>query len=292
MSVQALAGEVERLAAETGGIVGVSATQLGSGRHIGYREDEPFPTASVIKLPLLVTLYADAIGGRIDLAERMIYDGDAKVAGSGVLQYLDDGLNPTLRDLAVLMMSVSDNTATDLLLDRVGKSRIEGTMDAYGLPSIRIPFDIREMLMELVDMDHSKPGGYDELRRLLRLSVGSGGRSMVPGQADRSTPADMCRLLELIESRAILDADACSAIVELMKRIQSGTRIPGLLPKGTVVAHKTGSYRRLRNDVGIVYAPNGPYTVAIFARELARDNVDDDRALAQISLAIYEEFAR
>ena len=291
MTVETLAARIADVADETGGIVGVSATQLATGRHIGYREDEPFPTASVIKLPLLVTLYADAIAGRIDLSERVRYREDTKVAGSGVLQYLDDGLDPTLRDLAVLMMSVSDNTATDLLLDRVGKDRVEATMDGYGLSSIRIPFDIREMLMELVDMDHSKPGGYDELRRLLRLSAGSGGRSLIPSQADRSTPADMCRLLELVESRAILDADACSAIVELMKRIQSGTRLPGLLPKGTVVAHKTGSYRRVKNDVGIVYAPNGPYAVAIFARELTRDNIDDERALARISLAIYEEFA-
>jgi beta-lactamase class A len=187
------------------------------------------------------------------------------------------------------MMSVSDNTATDLLFDRVGKDRIEATMDRLGLPSIRVPFDIREMLMELVDMDHSQPGGYDELRRRLRLSLGSGGRSMIPEQADRTTPADMCRLLELIESRAILDDESCTAILELMKRIQSAARIPGLLPKGTVVAHKTGSYRRLRNDVGIVYAPNGPYAIALFARELARDNVEDDAALARISLAIYEE---
>ncbi|MDP9245055.1 MAG: class A beta-lactamase-related serine hydrolase, partial [Chloroflexota bacterium] len=219
------------------------------------------------------------------------YRDDTKVAGSGVLQYLDEGLNPTLRDLSVLMMSVSDNTATDLLFDRVGKRRIEDTMARLGFPSIRVPFDIREMLMELVDMDHSQLGGYDELRRLLRLSSGSGGRSMIPDEADRTSPADMCRLLERIESRAILDADACTAIVELMKRIQSGTRIPGLLPTGTVVAHKTGSYRRLRNDVGIVYAPNGPYVIALFARELARDNVDDDGALARISLAVYEEFA-
>jgi beta-lactamase class A len=164
-------------------------------------------------------------------------------------------------------------------------------MDRLGLPSIRVPFDIREMLMELVDMDHSKPGGYEELRRLLRLSAGSGGRSMLPDQADRASPADMCRLLELIESRTILDDGACTAIIELMKRIQSATRIPGLLPKGTVVAHKTGSYRRLRNDVGLVYAPNGPYAVAIFARELARDNIDDDGTLARISLTIYQEFA-
>jgi beta-lactamase class A len=291
VTLTAVRSEIERLADATGGIVGVAATQLLTGRHIGYREDELFPTASVIKLPLLVTLYEDAIAGRIDLSERVTYREDTKVAGSGVLQFLDDGLNPTLRDLSVLMMSVSDNTATDLLFDRVGKTRIESTMGRLGLDSIRAPFDIREMLMELVDMDHTQPGGYDELRRLLRLSAGSGGRSMIPEQADRTTPADMCRLLELIESRAILDPDSCTAIVEPLKRIQSATRIPGLLPKGTVVAHKTGSYRRLRNDVGIVYAPSGPYVVALFARELARDNIDDDGALARISLAIYEEFA-
>jgi len=291
VSVETVASEIERLADTTGGIVGVSATQLATGRHIGLREDVLFPTASVIKLPLLVTLYEDAIAGRIDLSERVVYRDETKVAGSGVLQYLDEGLDPTLRDLAVLMMSVSDNTATDLLFDRVGKTRIEATMDRLGLPSIRAPFDIREMLMELVDMDHSKPGGYDELRRLLRLSAGSGGRSMIPEQADRSTPADMCRLLELLESRAILDDASCTAIIELMKRIQSAARIPGLLPKGTVVAHKTGTYRRLRNDVGIVYAPNGPYVVALFARELSRDNIADDAALAEISLTIYNEFS-
>jgi beta-lactamase class A len=291
VTLTAIRSEIERLADATGGIVGVAATQLATGRHIGYREGELFPTASVVKLPLLVTLYEDALAGRIDLSERVTYRDGTKVAGSGVLQFLDDGLNPTLRDLAVLMMSVSDNTATDLLFDRVGKARIEGTMDRLGLASIRVPFDIREMLMELVDMDHTTPGGYEELRTRLRLSAGSGGRSMIPEQADRTTPADMCRLLELIESRAILDPESCTAIIELLKRIQSATRIPGLLPKGTVVAHKTGSYRRLRNDVGIVYAPNGPYTVALFARELPRDNIDDDGALARISLAIYEEFA-
>jgi len=291
VTVETLATEIQRLAEETGGIVGVAATQLATGRHIGYREDELFPTASVIKLPLLVTLYEDAIAGRIDLSERVTYRGDTKVAGSGVLQYLEDGLQPTLRDLSVLMMSVSDNTATDLLFDRVGKPRIEATMDRLGLSSIRVPFDIREMLMELVDMDHSRPGGYEELRRLLRISAGSGGRSMLPAQADRATPADMCRLLELLESRSILDAEACTAIIELMKRIQAATRIPGLLPKGTVVAHKTGSYRRLRNDVGIVYAPNGPYVIALFARDLVKDNIDDDAALARISLAVYEELA-
>lgn len=287
----AVSSRLEELALATGGIIGIAATQLGTGRHIGYHEDELFPTASVIKLPLLVTLYEDAQAGRIDLTERVVYRDDTRVAGSGVLQYLDDGLRPTLKDLAVLMMTVSDNTATDLLLDRITKARVEETMARYGLTSIKIPFDIREMLMELVDLDHRQPGGYDDLRRLLRLSVGSGGRSMIPDQADRATPADLCRLLELIETRTILGENGCDSILELMKRIQTGTRIPGLLPKGTVVAHKTGSYRRLRNDAGIVYAPNGPYAIAIFARELPRDNVDDDRAIAQMSLAVWDELS-
>src|SRR5256885_3553050 len=147
------------------------------------------------------------------------------------------------------------------------------------------------MLMVLVGMDPSKRGGYDELRKRLRASVGSGGRSVKPAEADRSTPRDMCRLLELLARGEILDGRSCKAVLELMEKIQSATRIPGLLPKGTVVAHKTGSYRRLRNDVGIVYAPRGPYAVALFAPGLARANVADDRALARIPLAVYEEFA-
>ncbi|HEY8829376.1 MAG TPA: serine hydrolase, partial [Candidatus Limnocylindria bacterium] len=73
MTLTAVRSEIERLADATGGIVGVAATHLVTGRHIGYREDELFPTASVIKLPLLVTLYEDAIAGRIDLSERVMY---------------------------------------------------------------------------------------------------------------------------------------------------------------------------------------------------------------------------
>ena len=252
-------------------------------------EDELFPTASVFKVPLLVALYADAREGRLDLEERIRYRVAERVAGSGVLQYLDDGLNPSLRDLAVLMMIVSDNTATDLVLERVGKSRVEAVMRSHGLGSIAVPFGTRELLMELVDMDHSKPGGYDELRDRLRRSAGSGGRAIVPEQSDRATPRDMCRLLELLATDAIIDPASCRDILEIMQRIQIGTRIPGLLPKGTVVAHKTGSLRRIRNDVGVVHAPGGPYAIAIFSRELKRDNVDDDRALAAISLAVYEE---
>ncbi len=284
----AVASRIEELAAPTGGVVGVAATQLASGRHIGYREAELFPTASVIKVPILVTLYEEALAGRADLTEHVTYRADTKVPGSGVLQDLDDGLTLTLRDLAVLMITVSDNTATDLLLTRLSKARVEAAMDRYGLASIRIPFSIKELLYELTDLPLDAP--YEEARRRLRRVEGSGGRAIVPELSDRCSPRDMCRVFELLESRAILTPEACAAILDINERQKFGDIIPARLPKGTVTAHKTGSLRGVRNDAGIVYAPNGPYAVAIFSRGMP-DETLGARQLAEISLVVYGEFA-
>ncbi|MGH2500751.1 MAG: serine hydrolase [Candidatus Limnocylindria bacterium] len=289
MSV-ALRSRIEDLAAETGGVVGVAATRLADARHLGYREDELFPTASVIKVPILVTLYEEALAGRVDLAERVTYRSGTKVAGSGVLQDLDDGLSLTLRDLAVLMITVSDNTATDLLLERVSKERVEEAMRRYGLASIRIPFTIRELLGELADVAPDAPDAYETMRARLRGAQGSGGRAVIPEASDRASPKDLCRLFELLESRTILDEAACVAILDINQRQKFGDIIPARLPKGTITAHKTGSIRGVRNDAGIVYAPNGPYAITICSRGMP-DEVLGTRALAEISLVVWEELA-
>ncbi|MEK7860980.1 MAG: serine hydrolase [Chloroflexota bacterium] len=285
----AFRARIEELAAQAGGVVGFAATKLSTGKHIGYQEDDLFSAASVIKVPILVALYEEALAGRADLGERVTYRAVSKVAGSGVLQDLDDGLACTLRDLAVLMITVSDNTAADLLLGRLGKDRVEAAMARYGLASIRVPFTVRELLAELVDLPPSAEA-YEETRRRLRLSLGSGGRAVVPEASDRSSPKDMCRLFELLESRAILDDGSCAAILDINQRQKFGELIPARLPKGTLTAHKTGSLRGVRNDAGIVYAPNGPYAVAIFSRGMP-DEVMGVRALAELSLAIYEELS-
>lgn len=272
-----------------GGIVGVAATDLRSGRHLGHREEELFPLASVIKLPVLVTLYEEVLAGHADLGERVVYRAESKVPGSGVLQDLDDGLTLTLRDLAVLMMTVSDNTAAELLTTRLGKPRVENVMRRYGLRTIRMPLGVRALLYELVDLDWSLPGQYDEARARLRASSGSGGRAVIPEESDRSSPRDLCRLMELLEERAILDPPACDDILDILKRNKSDSRIPALLPKGTVVAHKTGTIRGVRNDVGTVAAPGGPYAVAILSRAVPSD-IRTDLLIAEISLAIYQAF--
>ena len=273
-----------------GALIGLSATDLRTGRHLAHREDELFPLASVIKLPVLVTLYEEVLAGRADLRERITYRSADKVPGSGVLQDLDDGATLTLRDLAVLMMTVSDNTAAEMLTVRLGKPRIVAAMRRYGLKSIHMPLGVRALLYELVDLDWSKPGGYEEARALLRQSAGSGGRAVKPDETDRGSPRDLCRLMEMIGQREILDEASCDDILDILRRNKSDSRIPALLPKGTVVAHKTGTIRGVRNDVGIVHAPSGPYAVAILSRGLPSD-IRGDVRIAEISLKVYEAFA-
>lgn len=264
--------------------MGIAATDLVGGRHIALNEDALFPLASLVKLPILVTLYDAVRAGRVDLGERVAYDATIRVPGSGVLQDLDDGLAPTVRDLATLMITISDNTAADLLLARVGRDRVEATMREIGVPSVRVPFSIRELFEELTD----SPGAdYETLRERLRLSAGSGGRAVVAEQSVRATPRDICRLFELLERRAILDPASCDAVLDILKRTKTDTRIPALLPKGTIVAHKTGTIRGVRCDAGVVYAPRGPYAVAILSKGVGND-LRVDVALAEISAAIYE----
>ena len=275
---------------QAGARLGIAAKHLATGRRIEHRADELFPLASVVKLPILVTLYEEVRAGRADLRERVTYRSEMRVPGSGVLQDLDDGLTLTLRDVAMLMMTISDNTAAELLTVRLTKARIDEVMHDYGLSSIHVPLGVRALLYELVDLDWSKPGQYEEARALLRASAGSGGRAVIPDQGDRSTPSDLCRLLELVRTDAILDLSSCAAILDILRRNKSDSRIPALLPKGTVVAHKTGTIRGVRNDVGIVHAPSGPYAVAILSRGLPSD-IRGDVRIAEISLKVFEALA-
>lgn len=281
---------MERVAAleRAGGVVGLAAVHLRTGRRLAHREDELFPLASVVKLPVLVTLYEDVLARKADLGERLIYRDASKVPGSGVLQDLDDGLALTLRDLAVLMMTVSDNTAAELLTVRLGKPRIEAAMQRYGSSSFRMPLGVRALLYELVDLDWTKPGQYDQARELLRAGAGSGGKAVVPELTDRSSPRDMCHLLELIAGGSILDVASCEAILDILRRCKTDSRIPALLPEGITVAHKTGTIRGVRNDVGIVEAPNGPYAIAVLSRGVPRD-IRTDVRIAELSLAVYQE---
>ncbi len=272
--------------------VGYAATQLDTGRELSSRADEVFFTASTFKVPLLAALYKLIDAGRIDPGQRIELTDADRVPGSSVLKELGAGLNPTVHDLATLMIIVSDNTATDLVFGLVGKDYLRSTMDELGLAQTRIPMTTRELLYSIGGLDPTNPE-HTYAEATARLKSGR----LVPDadgfseeKSDVSSPADMSRLLAALHNGDALTPSSREAALDILKRQQLNTVIPMLLPTGTVIAHKTGSYKGVRCDVGIVYGPSGPYAVAIMAKDVEGNSLEVDLSLAKVSKAIYDEF--
>ena len=275
--------------------VGVYARHFGSGREIGVNAERRFPTASTVKVPLLFALYRKAAAGEIDLQRRIPLEVTHRTAGSGVLQDLDAGLQPTVRDLATLMITVSDNQATDMLYHLLGGAYIQRVATEIGMAETRIPRTIRALLYDMVGMDERNPAHtYEMNRELLRTGArnASGWSLGIGDNNDVSTPRDMVTLLARIYRGEDPSRAACDAMVDILKRQKFNTILPLLLPAEVEIAHKTGSLHGVRNDVGIVYAPEesgGPYAVAVMSRNMA-DPIAGARVLADISRAVWDAF--
>jgi len=209
--------------------VALAATRISDGRHVALRERDVFPLASLVTLPILITRYAQAHAGRIDLTGRVAYRVADRVPGSGAPQDLGDGPRLTVRDLASLMIAISDNTAADLLLARLGKDLVERTMAELGASSVWVPLSIRELFEELTD---AKGADYGTRGERLRLSAGSGGKAVIAEQTVRATPFDICSLFERLERGALLDAVSCEYVLGILQRTKTDTRILALLSKG------------------------------------------------------------
>jgi beta-lactamase class A len=253
------------------GPVGMMVQDLDTGQVLTWNEREVFPTASTLKVPLLYEIYRRADAGEIDLAERVTLRHADRVPGSGVYQHLDHGLQPTLRDLAELMITVSDNWATDIIYRRLGRDRIATMLQELGLTRTSLPLTIRELFCTLAELDPDDPNvTWEYLREYLKTydprpdNIG-----MLPDpRNDVSSPADMVRLLGIIHRGEGLTAGSRDAMIDILKHQNFTSIIPFRLPTGVGIetAHKTGSLRGIKNDVGIVYSPQVSYAIAFMSR--------------------------
>lgn len=280
--------------AELEGTIGAAAWPVGRPEEmVGVNADALYPTASTFKIPLLYTLYQMVDRGEIDLATRVTIEERHRVPGSGVLQDLDIGLQPTVHDLAMLMTIVSDNQATDMLYAMVGGAeRIHGSLDALDLSGIRVPLDCRALLYDFVGMDTANPEHtYDlflERARAEQYNRDGVAWSDKAGSGNNLTsPRDMARMCELIEQGVGLSAAAREGVIDTMKRQKYNERIPAGLPENVVVAHKTGSIKGVRNDAGIVYAPAGPYVIGLYSKGLTDEKAGVE-CLADLSRIIWD----
>lgn len=246
------------------GTVGLAAIDLRTGTTLAIRGDQPFPAASVIKVPVLVELFHQVRQGRIRLEDPLVLLEADKKPGSGILQFLAAPHQLTVRDAAFLMIALSDNTATNLILDKIGIRSVAARMDSLGLPHTRI---FRKVFSSEPALDPDSAARYG-------LGV--------------TTPLEMARLFALLYRGEAVSPEASREMLALLKAQFSNDRIPRLLPAGTEVAHKDGSLDATRNDCGIVFTPGHDYVLCIFTT----DNRDRSWRLDNEAHLLIAELAR
>lgn len=262
---------IEQIAADYQGVVGVSVRNLATGETLSIRGHETFPSASLIKVAILVTLLDEVHHGRMRLDEPVTMLARDRVGGSGVLKHLSSGTQLTLEDLAWLMIVLSDNTATNLLLDKLDIRTVGLKMEALGLPHSKV---------------HSKT---------FRRETSIAPDSSVKYGFGVTTPDETVQLFTLLhEGRAVSPA-LDSLALRILLANQDGNMMVRELPASVRVAHKTGSVDQARNDCGIIYAPSAPIALCVMTRENADTSYGVDaaphRLIARIAAAVYAQYA-
>jgi beta-lactamase class A len=265
-----LRARLDRVTADHAGVVGVSVRDLATGEGVSIRGAEPFPSASLIKVAVLVTLLDEVEQGRIGLEERSSLLGRDRVGGWGILKHMASGLAPTLEDLAWLMITLSDNTATNLILDKVDIRTVGAKMEALGLPRTKI---------------HSKT-----FRRETSVAMDS---SVLYGLGV-TTPDETVQLFALLhEGRAVSPA-LDSLALDMLVANQDDALLTRWLPEGIRVAHKSGAVARSRNDCGIVYSPAAPLAVCVMTRENEDTSYGVDNTahqlVARVAREVYDHY--
>jgi beta-lactamase class A len=296
-----LEGEVTRLAAIAGGTVGVSVRHLETGREAHLNRGVAFPMASAFKLPVAVQLLTRVDRREIRLDSMVtIQPGDLH-PGSGTLSELfdDPGVVLSVRNLLELMLLISDNSATDVVLRIAGgPARVTERMRALGIDGVRVDRPTVRLIADWVGVrlasDDITP---DQWRELSRATTDSSRR--VAAEAfdvdprDTSTPEGMANLLTKVWRGEALSREGTTLLLDILRRVSTGAdRLKGLLPPGTVVRHKTGTVGGTTNDVGIIELPDGAgnIAIAVYVKGSTKDVPVRERAIAQIARAAYDYF--
>ena len=265
--IERLKSQIEGVIRGIEGRVGVAVKHLESGKELYINGDEYFPMASVFKLPILVEVMAQVIEGKLTLEDEISIQEKDQHLGSGMLSDLTaPGIKLSVRNLINLMMMISDNSATDILLQKVGAEKVNFRLASYGIKGMTVNRTCQQLIMDYLGLEAEryKDLSLDELIATYRKqreenpdSFNKAAKKFSQVLKDQSTPRAMNRLLELIFNKDILDERSCELILSVMLACQTGERrIKGDLPRQIKVAHKTGTIGGTVNDSGIIYLPD------------------------------------
>ena len=243
------------------GVMGVAVEDLTSGETFFIHPDEVMPQASSIKIAVLVNLYLQAQQGKLKLTDEYIVRKEDLVDGSDIMQGLTPGVTKlTLRDLATMMIAVSDNSATNVLIQRAGMDNVNSMLESLGLHTTRL----RRQMMDL------KAAGE--------------------GRENISTPREMMTLLETIYRGKLLNKDMTADFLKMLSTHKESSLLQGL-PDDVTAANKPGELEAVRNDSGIILLKNRPYILCVMTTYL-KDEKEGSAAIRKISALVYSYFDR
>jgi beta-lactamase class A len=260
-----LEARVQEIADQLDGVMGVAILDLSDGRILPHNGDRVFPTASSIKIAILVELYRQDQEARTGakskarLDDTYTFDPKDLVEDSRIMAGLTAGVtHVTNRDLAQFMVAVSDNAAANILINRVGKDNVNAMLRGLGLS--------KTMLR----------------RKMIDIAAARRGDENV------ATPEEMVRLLEAIYKEKVLNKEATAALIKQLSTLKQ-SYIPRLLPHNVQVANKPGELEAVRTDSGIVFAPNRPFAISVMTA-YDRDERAAERAISEVAVEGYRYF--
>lgn len=266
-----LDARIAQLVKDHKGKVAVAVKNLKTGEEFYLNADEPMPTASLIKLPVMVETYWQAAEGKVKLGTTLTLKKADKVQGSGILtQHFSDGATFPLRDAVRLMIAFSDNTATNLVIDQIGLPSTSARMGTLGLKDTKLNAKVFRGDTR-IDQEFGKKYG-----------LGS------------TTAREMVRLLEVIDGGKVVSPEACKEMIAHLKACEDKEKMTRFLPAGTVVAHKTGSVNASKTDAGIIYLKSGPVALCVLTdgnkdQRWAADNAAQ-LLIGKIAREVYDHF--
>lgn len=258
---QKLEASIQDVDQHLDGVMGLAIEDLTTGDHYFLHEDEVFAQASSIKITVLANLYLQAEQGKLKLTDLYTVQSSDLVPDSDIMNGLTPGVTRlTLRDLATMMVAVSDNSATNVLIDRVGMQNVNAMLDSRGLTHTRLR------------------------RKMMDLEAAKQGRENI------STPREMMTLLDDIYHGKLLNKQSTDDFFKMLST-NKASFIPRELPPDLKVANKPGELEAVRNDSGIVFVEGRPYVICVMTGFLRNERAGEE-AITKISLETWRMFDR
>jgi beta-lactamase class A len=291
---------IERIRSAFPGDMAVYAKHVRTGETLALDADTVYETFSVIKVPIMAEVLRQAEAGRFALSDRVTYRAEDARIPSGVLYTADAGLQPTIKDLLNLMIVISDNSATDMLADKVGRDKVTAFMRTLGLEKTEIKYsDLEWDRRWLGFLDHSYRDASGDrtigfpFEKYSSEQVSQAFRKVIYETEiffGHSTAREMGRVFELIAREELVSKAASGLMVEILKRQQVRNRIPKYL-EGVTVAHKTGDGQPwIGNDAGILWINGEPVVLVVFTGRHRGETESLHDAVARVAAVVADHF--